>query len=414
MLAPFLTSAVVLVLLGGYRLFWVRRYGRRGVDGSFTRMQGHIAGLPPTPDAAPRRPFELRLRGGCLCPIDPRSPWLRLVGPRLREGELVTVDGLPAPLLRSEALYREPSRTQGLLAMRIARGAWPEMRLLILPFLFAALIVLAILVPALFGLSGEALLERRPPVAEPTAAPEPQLPSLACPAGTRAAGESLTRWCETPDAVKHGPWARWELRNGLEAVLVESGELSRGKREGLWLSRSVWAGHLTRRARYRHDAPDGCWEEWDDGGAIRSRSCIKDGRLDGVSAVWEGGLRERGTYRGGLKHGLWEVWSKQGSLLRQGRYRDGKREGPWRFWNLDGGRAALGRYRQGVVDGLWTWWHETERLAGRGRYVMGRKRGVWRSWHPGGERQALREYRDCSTSRASSSCDPVREHVWPE
>jgi antitoxin component YwqK of YwqJK toxin-antitoxin module len=394
MILPATLSLLVLLALVGYRWRWLRRYGRSGVDGSFTRLQGTIEAAGGADVVLSRsgsgelwrRPFALRLASGALCSVDPRSPWLRLVGQKVRCGELCTVDGLIAMRARAEALYRESSQAPALEALRVTPGAWPELRLLRLAAGAALLTLIAALaVPVFVQLPAQA---PPPRTDEPQPDPGARLPPLDCAADTDATCQWPERWCQRVGAGRHGPW---EMHDH-EGNLLARGQYVENKRQGPFV-RFGNNGRLMRSSRFLDDREEGCTERWTYEGALESRLCYHEGELDGRAAVWDRGLRERGSYRRGRKHGRWEAWSPDGVLLRAGEYRDGQREGPWRFWNEDGGVAARGSYHDGELHGLWRWWHDTGVLAGEGRYGDGEKTGCWRSFYPGGGRQAQIDYR---------------------
>ena len=388
---------VTIVVLAAYRLFWRQRYGARGVDGSFQRVQGRVSGsrreavLRPAGGETERRGFAVQVAGGGTCQVDLSSPFLAVVGGAIRRGDAVTVDGLPSVLAREEALYREPSIAPALEALRVARGTWPELRLLRVALGFALLLLAASLaLPWMAWGQRDWIL----------AAPLPQL-RIDCPPGARQRGAFPHVWCERPAGIRHGP----SLLVHECGEPVERGEYRDGAKHGLWLAYG-YGGGIERRALYRAGLPAGCWE-WRDWG--RRRQCFEAGKLEGPSARWDdrGRLRERGSHRAGLKHGRWSEWDEEGVLRKDGEYRDGRRHGPWRFWNQDGGLAAVGRYESGAPHGVWRWWHETRHLAGVGRYARGVKQGRWTAWYPSGMREREVIYRDGGDGGRVRSWDEV-------
>jgi antitoxin component YwqK of YwqJK toxin-antitoxin module len=394
MLPVVVSNLIVILLLAGYRVLWLGRYGTHNIDGALTRIQGRVVGerheavlqRAESGDLF-RRPFEVEAGDGTRCRVDPRSAWLSLVGRTVHGGDIVTVVGTPALLSRPEALYREASQVPGLRALRVAPGAWPELLLLRLASAFSALLFIgALALPPLVGtrpeLGGQAWVE-----------PSPPAPHLPCPPGTHQAGERVEYWCETATGTREGPKVSYWEYSLSARQLRETGLYLAGEKDGFWITYDG-QGRLQRHATFARGAAVGCRQTWE-AGQPRASECFAGGFLEGPSALWDQGgqLRERGSYRHGEKHGRWEVWSDEGILLREGEYRDGQRHGLWRFWNTDGGRAARGHYHRGEHDGLWRWWHDTQHLAGHGRYRRGVKEGRWEAFYPSGRRAAAARYR---------------------
>ncbi len=389
------TCGASLLLLGGYRLLWRRRYSAKWIDGAFVRVQGRIAGPPGevvlrrTDSGELLRARGLVLeRGGGEQAIDLRSPWLILIGRTARRGETVTVDGVPTTLPRAEALYRDAAVQGALEALRVAPGAWPELPLLGLPTALAALLLVAALaLPRFVHVRSDETAYIPPPD------PAPPPIELSCPAGTHQAGATYEAQCTDAAGRSQGPAVSYFTDPHVRR-LRESGEYEGGRQHGLWLIR-YWDGSLAEERHFVRGRRTGCWRSYHPDGRIRRLWCFEDGRSHGTFARWSerGQLVERGVDQAGSKHGLWQTWSEAGVLRSEGRYEADKREGPWRFWNADGGREARGRYRDGRHDGLWTFWHPTGQLAGRGRYRAGVKEGTWNAYYASGRLAAVASYR---------------------
>jgi antitoxin component YwqK of YwqJK toxin-antitoxin module len=361
------------------------------VDGTFVRLTGQVAGPPgeivlrrTEGGEIQRRSFELELDDRGRQRIDTRSPWLVLVGRAIRQGQRVTVDGVPTLTPRQEALYREAATRPALEALRVAPGAWPELGLLRLPCALAALLLLTALVfPSLVRIQ---IFAQHAPA--PRELPPPEI-RHACPVGTRVAGRDLDRWCETGEGRRHGPavsyWSPSQIRS--------RGEFRDGELHGTWVEHD-WAGQPRSHRVFDRGQRVGCWRLWL-GASLQVRECYQADHAEGIFERWSslGKLVEQGSYHEGHKHGLWKVWSDEGFLLREGSYHAGRRHGPWRFWNQDGGRAALGSYRNGAHDGHWRFWHETGYPAGHGRYRRGEKVGRWTAYYPSGRLAAFATYR---------------------
>ena len=250
-----------------YRLFWRARYGRP-ISSSAVRLRGRAAAAPGSGADQPSRLMELRVDGRERHLIDLAGVPAR----RLRPGARVTVDALPAVLPAAEALYRSPACRPGLAAFRLARGAWPELRLLDL--LLAVSLVGA-------GCTLPRLLKR--PVTHTLADP------VECPPGTRRGERDFIEWCERDrewkpvggqDAVKHGPWrVRWE-KGGIR----QAGQFVDGKPEGEWTS-FYRNGRMAERGPFVEGLKSGMWSRWSERGTPLAQECYRAGRyLAGVDA----------------------------------------------------------------------------------------------------------------------------------
>lgn len=101
-------------------------------------------------------------------------------------------------------------------------------------------------------------------------------------------------------------------------------------------------------------------------GALRSRSHVIDGRLEGLSEGWHtnGVLQVREPFVSGLSEGVVTKWHANGAKLSEGTARAGKFEGTFRRWHTNGVLA--------------------EELS----LVAGQPHGRARSWFPSGSLKA--------------------------
>lgn len=90
------------------------------------------------------------------------------------------------------------------------------------------------------------------------------------------------------------------------------------------------------------------------GGALKSRSAIRDGVLDGLSEGWHtnGQTQVREFFKKGVSHGLRVKWYDRGTKLSEGNIVEGKHEGIFRRWHENGRLAEEVNMRQGEPDGL--------------------------------------------------------------
>jgi hypothetical protein len=253
----FLGCVAVGVVVTIYRLFWRSRYGRP--FSATTRLRGRVSRAD-----APRL-LEICAANGERHLIDLSG----LAVAQLRPGDRVTLDGLPAPIPAAEALYRSPACRPGLAALRLARGTWPELRVLDL-----------VLVVALVGAG----------IALPRALARPaSVDAFVCPAGTRRGSADHIEWCEVErewktvggqDAVKHGPWRVWWETGGLR----QRGEYVRGQPDGEW---TTWhpSGRMAERGRYVRGQREGTWSSWNAAGAPLPQVWYQRGlRVSGADA----------------------------------------------------------------------------------------------------------------------------------
>jgi hypothetical protein len=236
----FLGCVTIGVAATVYRLFWRSRYGRP-FSSSTTRLRGRVSRGVEPPGL-----LEVRAAGGVCHLVDLSG----VLAPRLRPGDRVTLDGLPALLPSAEALYRSPACRSGLAALRLARGTWPELRIL-------DLVLVVALVGA--GCTLPRVLKRPAP-----------LDAFVCPPGTRHGSADHIEWCELErewkavggqDAVKHGPWRISSDTGGLR----QRGEFARGQPHGEW---TTWhsSGRMAERGQYVEGRRDGLWLRWNAAG----------------------------------------------------------------------------------------------------------------------------------------------------
>jgi len=156
-----LTSGGLGIAFFIYRLIWLERF--RHPDNAnakpLMRIHGRVAGKPGTVvycigesgQQLIAQPFQVVGRNGRRWLVSPNGAVLAVRGYRhksgrvrgLMAGDIVTIDGAATTLSNpSEGLYREAGRIQGVEAVRIAGGHWPELRWFRVPMAAAALVFL--------------------------------------------------------------------------------------------------------------------------------------------------------------------------------------------------------------------------------------------------------------------------------
>ena len=149
-----LTSGILALAFFIYRLVWLERYRRPTSHEPLVRVRGQVLGAPGTVvycvgdggDPIIAQPFHMRDDRNRSWLVQPRGAVLSIRGYRHRggrlirgliAGEMVTIDGLPTTLSNGEQLYRQAGRGPAIEAVRIAGGAWPELRWLRVPMVIA-------------------------------------------------------------------------------------------------------------------------------------------------------------------------------------------------------------------------------------------------------------------------------------
>ena len=253
------SSLAALVLLTGYRLLWRARYGPRRGEGP--PLCGRVVGpgapgtvvcrASSTGEVIGSESFELQEASGQRRLVTTTGFNLCLRARAVAVGDRVTVHALPTTVLRAEAGYRQSALQHAVAALRIRRGAWPELRALDLGLVAAAL---------LFAGSGGVALASHLRAARA----DLDCPPRATARGARPpAGDE--QWCELslPAGLVqlHGPFVRWAG----PGRLAESGQYVYGEREGTW-TRWWPDGKLAERGQYVDGKKRGPWSYWDEAG----------------------------------------------------------------------------------------------------------------------------------------------------
>lgn len=125
-------------------------------------------------------------------------------------------------------------------------------------------------------------------------------------------------------------------------------------------------------------------------GALRSKSWLSNGVLQGLSEGWyTNGVQEiREHFVGGKSQGAVTRWREDGTLLSEGTAVDGRLEGTFRRWHPNGQLAEEATLRVGVPEGVSRAWHPDGSL--RAEVQLERGTVVRQQFWKTGERPAER------------------------
>lgn len=89
-------------------------------------------------------------------------------------------------------------------------------------------------------------------------------------------------------------------------------------------------------------------------GAMKSRSLLVAGLLEGVSEGWytNGQMQVREYFKAGVSHGLRAKWYPHGALLSESSIQEGEHHGTFRRWHENGRLAEAVEMKHGQPDGI--------------------------------------------------------------
>ncbi len=119
----------------------------------------------------------------------------------------------------------------------------------------------------------------------------------------------------------------------------------------------------------------------------------------------DGALKSRSAIVAGLLEGVSEGWYTNGTLQVREHFVAGVAEGPVTKWHPNGARLSEGMARQGQLEGLFRRWHDNGALAAEVTLRGGKPDGVSRSWFPSGQQKA-----EVRLERGRV----VHQQFWPE
>ena len=216
------------------------------------------------------------------------------------------------------------------------------------------------------------------------------------------------------DGEKSGP-----VRRLREEVLIESGHLLRGEREGRW--RLFHAGGQPKEEiDYQAGVRSGTYRRWFENCRREEVGRYQEGKKDGLWRGWRerGGRAYEGRWVAGVREGRWRRFHKNNKLIEEGERRGDKREGPWHQWFASGQRWRTVKYIAGkLVDrdierciaskadweidwerreegcrrfgsfsvGVKRIYYPNGKILGREVYVMNQRTGLYQRWHENGK-----------------------------
>jgi antitoxin component YwqK of YwqJK toxin-antitoxin module len=89
-------------------------------------------------------------------------------------------------------------------------------------------------------------------------------------------------------------------------------------------------------------------------GALKSRSCVSNGLLEGLSEGWgpEGRIQITEHFHQGVSHGTRTKWRPDGTRLSEAQISSGKLHGRFQRWHESGAVAEIMEFREGTPDGV--------------------------------------------------------------
>ncbi len=151
---------------------------------------------------------------------------------------------------------------------------------------------------------------------------------------------------------------RWPLLAGVLLVLLTIGAILYGRRPAPPAEVSRAELHLVSGRLYQTDddrSPfTGVMIERYESGALKSRSVISNGVLQGISEGWHtnGQMQVREHFTNGVSHGLRVRWHENGVKLSEAAVVGGKLQGSFRRWHDNGKMAEQMELKHDIPEGL--------------------------------------------------------------
>jgi hypothetical protein len=133
--------------------------------------------------------------------------------------------------------------------------------------------------------------------------------------------------------------------------------------------------HGTRFYRTNENQPfDGSLVERYPGGALKSRSRLIDGLLNGISEGWytNGQVEVVENFKAGVSEGKRSKWYPNGTLLSETTIHAGEHDGTFRRWHENGQLAEQVEMKHGQPDGLSLAYYPSGNLKARTRMENGK------------------------------------------
>lgn len=253
----------------------------------------------------------------------------------------------------------------------------------------------------------------------------PQLPKLACGAGTRAIAApypDASWFCTRGDGTRHGPFITLYPDQQIEI----EGSYADGKLDGAW-QRRYPGGALAETGTYVAGVRDGAWKQLGPTGNLLGEYTLEQGTGKQKRWLADGSLYSEVTLKHGVPHGPTRIFDRNGTLVIAASFTAGKLDGKhivgsrntlrieekfvrgakrgprqiWQFWSLvideaydtkgrlDGTFTiwrdkktprVQGSYEHGKRVGTWTWTDKNRKKEREGDYLDNKKRGLWTEW----------------------------------
>lgn len=102
-------------------------------------------------------------------------------------------------------------------------------------------------------------------------------------------------------------------------------------------------------------------------GKLKSRTCVSNGLLEGISLGWftNGIMQVKEPFRAGKSHGKRTKWNADGSKLSEAEIVEGELHGMFRRWHENGQLSQQLPMKHGQADGVSQAWHPSGRLKAR-------------------------------------------------
>lgn len=252
--------------------------------------------------------------------------------------------------------------------------------------------------------------------------PEPELPKLACEAGTTAVASPYPEptWsCTRADGVKHGPFITLFPDRSIEieghhkdgkldgawrrhhpgGALAEEGTYVAGLPAGTWrafdttgsplgeytlvtgtgkVKKWLADGPLYSETQLKKGVPNGVTKIFDRQGALVAIAKLTAGKLDGAHTVGsKNTLRIEESFVRGVRRGPRKIWQFWALIADENYDTKGKLDGPFTLWRDRKVPRVQGAFDHGKRVGAWLWTDRNNKKEREGAYTAGKKTGPW-------------------------------------
>lgn len=205
------------------------------------------------------------------------------------------------------------------------------------------------------------------------------------------------------------------LRSGEVIQFYETREILRrgqydtlGERDGLWLDYHL-NGKVAKESLYKNGKASGLEKTYDAEGLLVSSGNLTEGRKNGLWQFYRSGKpsaegnylngKEEGvwnyfllgkkianlSYKSGMTNGSGNFYNAEGTLVFEGNWVSNKLEGPTTTYFSNTGKVQnTGAYKNGLKSGIWKEYFSAGNLFMTGTYMNGTRNGVWQEFYPSG------------------------------